>query len=53
MFETWYQCEQFLLEGKLDLRPLITHQFPYRDFEEAFGVLERGEAVKVILDWTK
>jgi threonine 3-dehydrogenase len=53
MFETWYQCEQFLLEGKLDLRPLITHQFSYRDYEEAFAVLERGEAVKVILDWTK
>jgi threonine 3-dehydrogenase len=52
MFETWYQCEQFLLEGKLDLRPLITHQFSFRDYEEAFGVLERGEAVKVILDWT-
>jgi hypothetical protein len=32
---------------------LITHEFPYRDFEKAFGVLERGEAVKVILDWTK
>ena len=52
MFETWYQCEQFLLEGKLDLRPLITHEFSFRDYEEAFGVLERGEAVKVILDWT-
>lgn len=52
MFETWYQCEQFLREGKLDLRPLITHQFPFRDYEEAFAVLERGEAVKVILDWT-
>ena len=38
---------------KLDLRPLITHQFSYRDYEEAFAVLERGEAVKVILDWTK
>ncbi|HYP15057.1 MAG TPA: L-threonine 3-dehydrogenase, partial [Bryobacteraceae bacterium] len=25
MFETWYQCEQFLLQGKVDLRPLITH----------------------------
>jgi threonine 3-dehydrogenase len=52
MFETWYQCEQFLLERKLDLRPLITHQFSYHNFEEAFAVLERGEAVKVILDWT-
>jgi threonine 3-dehydrogenase len=52
MFETWYQCEQFLLEGKVDLRPLITHVFPFREYEEAFAVLERGEAVKVILDWT-
>jgi threonine 3-dehydrogenase len=53
MFETWYQCEQFLLDGKLDLLPLITHRFSYRDYKEAFAVLERGEAVKVILDWTK
>jgi len=53
MFETWYQCEQFLLEGKLDLRPLISHQFSYRDFEEAFAVMERGEGVKIILDWTR
>jgi threonine 3-dehydrogenase len=52
MFETWYQCEQFLREGKLDLRPLITHQFSYRDYEAAFSALERGEAVKVILDWS-
>ena len=51
MFETWYQCERFLLDGKLDLLPLITHCFPYRDYIDAFAVLERGEAVKVILDW--
>lgn len=53
MFETWYQCERFLLDHKLDLRPLITHRFPYRDYKEAFDVLERGEGVKVILDWTE
>lgn len=53
MFETWYQCEQFLLGGKLDLQPLITHEFSYRDYEEAFAVLQRGEAVKVLLDWTR
>ena len=51
MFETWYQCERFLLDHKLDLRPLITHRFPYREYQEAFHALERGEAVKAILDW--
>lgn len=51
MFQTWYQCERFLLDRKLDLEPLITHCFPYRDYLEAFDVLERGEAVKVILNW--
>ena len=51
MFETWYQCERFLLDRKLDLLPLITHRFPYTRYLEAFDVLQRGEAVKVILDW--
>jgi threonine 3-dehydrogenase len=52
MFETWYQCERFLLDHKLDLRPLITHRFSYRDYKRAFEVLERGEGVKVIFDWS-
>ena len=51
MFETWYQCERFLLDHKLDLRPLITHRFPYGEYEKAFRALEEGSAVKVILDW--
>jgi threonine 3-dehydrogenase len=51
MFETWYQCERFLLDHKLDLAPLITHRFSYPDYRQAFEVLERGEGVKVILDW--
>ncbi len=51
MFQTWYQCERFLLDHKLDLQPLITHRFPAALYEEAFAVLRAGEAVKVILDW--
>jgi threonine 3-dehydrogenase len=51
MYETWYQCERFLLEHKLDLAPLISHQMPFADYEEAFGLLQRGEAVKIILNW--
>jgi len=51
MYKTWYQCERFLLEHKLDISPLITHQMPYQQYQEAFGLLQRGEAVKIILDW--
>jgi len=51
MFQTWYQCERFLMDHKLDLRPVITHRFPYRDYEQAFAVLEQGGGVKVLLDW--
>lgn len=51
MYQTWYQCERFLLDQKLDLMPLITHQCGYKDFQEAFGMLERGEAVKIVMSW--
>ena len=51
MYQTWYQCERFLLDQKVDLRPLITHQLPYQDYQEAFRLLERGEAVKIVLSW--
>ena len=51
MFETWYQCERFLVEGKLDICPLITHRIPFREYEEAFQILKRGEAVKILLEW--
>jgi len=51
MFQTWYQCERFLLDHKVDLRPLITHQMSYQDYREAFDLLERGEAIKIVLSW--
>ncbi len=50
MFETWYQMENFLTRHKLNLDPLITHQLPMDKFEEAFGLLESGEATKIVLD---
>lgn len=51
MYETWYQCERFLLEHKLDVLPLITHRLPFHRYKEAFQLLERGEAVKILLEW--
>jgi threonine 3-dehydrogenase len=52
MFETWYECERFLVDHKIDLLPIITHRYHYKDYLEAFEVLRRGEALKVVLDWS-
>jgi threonine 3-dehydrogenase len=51
MYETWYQMTVMLQSG-LDIRPVITHQFSHRDFEEAFRIAASGDSGKVILDWT-
>jgi threonine 3-dehydrogenase len=52
MYETWYQMTVMLQSG-LDISPVITHRFSYRDFEEAFGTARSGQSGKVILDWTE
>jgi len=52
MFETWYKATM-LIQGGMDLTPLITHRFGYMDFAEAFEVMRTGESGKVILDWTQ
>ena len=51
MYETWYQMTVMIQSG-LDIRPVITHRFGHRDFEEAFAVARSGQSGKVILDWT-
>ncbi|HUO69782.1 MAG TPA: L-threonine 3-dehydrogenase [Solirubrobacteraceae bacterium] len=51
MYETWYQMT-VMLESGLDIRPVITHRFPYQDYAQAFAVARSGNSGKVILDWT-
>ena len=50
MYETWYQMS-VMLESGLDIKPVITHRFSHRDFEDAFAVARSGASGKVILDW--
>jgi threonine 3-dehydrogenase len=50
MYETWYKMS-VLLQSGLDIRPVITHRFNYRDFEEAFQVMRSGNSGKIILNW--
>ncbi|MER6827632.1 L-threonine 3-dehydrogenase [Streptosporangium sp. NPDC000563] len=51
MYETWYAMS-VLLEKGLDLTPVITDRFSYRDFDAAFDTAAGGRTGKVILDWT-
>jgi len=50
MWETWYQMEELLLSGKLDLDKIITHEFPIADYEKAFETMISGEGIKVLLN---
>jgi threonine 3-dehydrogenase len=52
MYETWYKMT-VMLQGGLDISPIITHRFHHTEFEEAFAVMLSGESGKVVLDWSK
>jgi threonine 3-dehydrogenase len=50
MYETWYKMS-VLVESGVDISPVITHRFHYRDFEKGFAAMMSGQTGKVILDW--
>ncbi len=52
MYETWYQMSVILQSG-VNIEPVITHRFSYRDFEKGFEAMRSGDCGKVILDWSE
>jgi len=50
MYETWYKVTM-LIQGGLDISPLITHRFHYTKFEKGFEVMRSGNSGKVVLSW--
>jgi threonine 3-dehydrogenase len=50
MYETWYKMTTMIQSG-LDISPVITHQFPYTEFEQAFALMRGGQSGKIILKW--
>jgi threonine 3-dehydrogenase len=51
MYETWYKMS-VMLESGLDIKPVITHRFGYREYQQAFDVMMTGNSGRVVLDWT-
>jgi threonine 3-dehydrogenase len=52
MYETWYKMTVMLQSG-LDISPVITHRFGYRDFQKGFDVMLSGQSGKVVLTWAE
>jgi len=50
MYETWYKMT-VMIQGGLDLTPVITHRLHYTEFEQGFGAMNAGQAGKVVLSW--
>ena len=50
--DNWHQMS-YMVQGGLDLSPVITHRFHYTDFQKGFEAMNSGKSGKVILDWTK
>ena len=49
MFQTWYQMEELLLSGRLELDEIITHEVPLEEFGEGFRMMMSGEGIKVVM----
>lgn len=50
MFETWYQMEELLLSGRLELDDIITHEFPLEEFKLAHETMISGDGIKVVMN---
>jgi threonine 3-dehydrogenase len=50
MYETWYKMT-VMLESGLDISPVITHRYHWREYEQGFATMRSGNCGKVILDW--
>ena len=50
MYETWYKMTVMVQSG-LNVKPVITHHFPFSEFEKGFEVMRDGKAGKVVLRW--
>jgi threonine 3-dehydrogenase len=52
MYETWYKMTVMLQSG-LDIRPVITHRYPYSEYQQGFDAMRSGNCGKVVLTWSE
>lgn len=48
LFSTWYRLAGLFKAG-LDIRPVVTHSFPLKEFATGFELIQSGQCGKVVL----
>ncbi|WP_257351464.1 L-threonine 3-dehydrogenase [Pseudalkalibacillus decolorationis] len=49
MYETWRQVSGLLKSEQVDVKKMITHEFPLEEFEKGFELMLEGKCGKVVL----
>ena len=52
MYETWYKMTSLIQSG-LDISPVITHRFPFAEFEKGIELMKSGHSGKIVLNWSE
>jgi len=51
LWDTWYKMKGLLASGNLNVEPVITHRFPFAEYEQGFELMQTGNCGKVVLDF--
>jgi len=51
LWHTWYKMKGLIESGNLDVEPVITHRFPFDEYEKGFQLMDSGNCGKVVLEF--
>jgi threonine 3-dehydrogenase len=49
MFNSWYLTEKIINSGKINIKAVLTHEFPLEETEKAILLVKEGKCGKVII----
>lgn len=49
LWQTWFQMQELLESGQVDLSSMVTHEFSFAQFDQAFETFAGGESGKVMI----
>jgi threonine 3-dehydrogenase len=50
IYDTWYRMAGLLKNPNIKLSEIITHRFPFNDYEKGFQLMREGKCGKVVLE---